>query len=522
MGETSSQEKCTRDEPVFSRQPYTLVREHTEKLLNTPCTSAAVISTASKEMNNCDGENGRIDLNQTPRQKPHKRKKHRPKVVTEGKSKRGPKPAAPKGNPEGNPKAKRKYVRRKCVKTSITDPLANNAVEASNGRPARKAHKRKLNFDLENTEGDKLPFNLNLDAQNAEWSAEFNGPPTSIGNDNMCGRKKHQIETANVYVHLMNKVTTQESLPLANMGPPHILRDHTLNVTAKSLNMRNVSANQSTNENRYNRVNHCISGGLGQRAVQANTSLSDLLCRRKQSTVANLPQFAKDLVDVTEIQGPERLYTHTGMIHSHIITLMGSQLWSNGISEMGHRNIESSSLWKNGLDTGKERNVEGKNHGTSSGTPSGVANDEDFSGQIGSRRCIFPIQSSTVMHQRDESANSDVRRQVSEIQRTMKRHTSGKTSSNKVPIVDKSLERENKNRRNYRNSSKKVTGSQERMVSIDYITDLSKDIHIYNDGQRALVPYKGDGAVVPYEEFDLVRKRHPRPRVDLDPEINRL
>ncbi|KAL6586276.1 hypothetical protein OROMI_001264 [Orobanche minor] len=605
-GKTSSQEKCTRNEPVFSRQPYTLVREHTEKLLNTPCTSAAVISTESKEMNNCDGENGRIDLNQTPQQKPPKRKKHRPKVVTEGKAKRGPKSAAPKGNPEGNPKAKRKYVQRKCVKTSTTAPLADNAVEASDGRPAKKARKRRLNFDLENTEGDKLPFNLNLDTKNAEWSAEFNGPPTSIGTDNTCGRKKHQIEIANIYVHPVNKVTTQESMPLANMGPPHILRDHTLNVIARSLNMRNVSAKQSTNETRYNRVNHCISGGLGQRAVQANTSLSDLLCRRKQSTVADMPQHAKDLVNVTEIEGAERLYTHTETIHSHIITLMGSQLWSNEISEMGHRNIESSSLWRNGLDTGKKMNVEGKYHGTSSGTPSGVATDEDFSGQIGSRRCNFPIQSSAVMHQRDESANSDIRRQsiknpkdklkkvtrdwcmnyadfrpkfqqqhasskvcicseqvalktshspvtgqstnsltvvtnrnqgsasqrdpksipINDILNStehvaVKRHTSG-TSSNKVPIVGKSLEREDKNRRNYRNSSKKVTGSQERMVSIDYITDLLKDLHINNDGQRALVPYKGNAAVVPYEEFDLVRKRQPRPRVDLDPETDRL
>lgn len=48
-----------------------------------------------------------------------------------------------------------------------------------------------------------------------------------------------------------------------------------------------------------------------------------------------------------------------------------------------------------------------------------------------------------------------------------------------------------------------------------------EQLHI-NDNGNALVPYKGVGAVVPYEEFDLVKKKHLRPRVDLDPETNRL
>ncbi|XP_019191647.1 PREDICTED: transcriptional activator DEMETER-like isoform X2 [Ipomoea nil] len=41
-------------------------------------------------------------------------------------------------------------------------------------------------------------------------------------------------------------------------------------------------------------------------------------------------------------------------------------------------------------------------------------------------------------------------------------------------------------------------------------------------GDGALVPYKGDGALVPYEGYDLSKSRKPRPKVDLDPETNRL
>lgn len=40
--------------------------------------------------------------------------------------------------------------------------------------------------------------------------------------------------------------------------------------------------------------------------------------------------------------------------------------------------------------------------------------------------------------------------------------------------------------------------------------------------QNAIVPYKGNGAVVPYVESEYLRKRKARPRVDLDPETERI
>lgn len=40
--------------------------------------------------------------------------------------------------------------------------------------------------------------------------------------------------------------------------------------------------------------------------------------------------------------------------------------------------------------------------------------------------------------------------------------------------------------------------------------------------QNAIVPYKGDGTIVTYDGFDLMKRRRPRPKVDLDPETNRL
>jgi hypothetical protein len=41
------------------------------------------------------------------------------------------------------------------------------------------------------------------------------------------------------------------------------------------------------------------------------------------------------------------------------------------------------------------------------------------------------------------------------------------------------------------------------------------------EGQKALVPYKGDGSIVLYQEFGFAKKHKPRPKVDLDPETER-
>ena len=40
--------------------------------------------------------------------------------------------------------------------------------------------------------------------------------------------------------------------------------------------------------------------------------------------------------------------------------------------------------------------------------------------------------------------------------------------------------------------------------------------------QNALVVYKGAGTVVPFEGFEFIKKRKLRPKVDLDPETNRI
>ncbi|XP_015898699.3 DNA glycosylase/AP lyase ROS1 [Ziziphus jujuba] len=97
-------------------------------------------------------ENNGIDLNKTP-QKKQRRKKHRPKVVREGKPKRTPKPVTPKpaGSKE-NPTEKRKYVRKKGVnKAPETSPpaVAGQTSDFRTDQTTKKSCRRTLNFETE-------------------------------------------------------------------------------------------------------------------------------------------------------------------------------------------------------------------------------------------------------------------------------------------------------------------------------------------------------------------------------------
>lgn len=127
-----------------------------------------------------------IDLNTTPQQKTPKRRKHRPKVIKEGKPKMTRKPETqvkPKRNE--NPSGKRKYVRKKGLKESSSKQAdAEQETAAGNDGTAVKSCRRALNFDLEKTakastvtgpeELSMEGFRLPLDSQASELCRRVN------------------------------------------------------------------------------------------------------------------------------------------------------------------------------------------------------------------------------------------------------------------------------------------------------------------------------------------------------------
>lgn len=154
--ESTSQEKDRMGN--LAQHTGEAIQQHGGELLqNILESSSTVISTPQKENTDSDKKiDVGIDLNKTPPQKPTKRKKHRPKVIVEGKPKRTQKPAVPKDrvSMENRP-AKRKYVRKnvpkdlKAQEVNVTGETRDPGIGTTD-----KTCKRVLNFDLEKT-GDE-------------------------------------------------------------------------------------------------------------------------------------------------------------------------------------------------------------------------------------------------------------------------------------------------------------------------------------------------------------------------------
>ncbi|XP_021908532.1 protein ROS1-like [Carica papaya] len=134
-----------------------------------------MLAQPSRENHNPDmGGSHDTEINKTPQQKP-KRRKHRPKVVTEHKPKRTPKSAATNTDSKENqtPKPKRKYVRKKPLNkdsTPLPAEAGGESYEPKTLRSIKKSARRSLNFDKEEQPRDEnstcvSTFNLHSDVQ---------------------------------------------------------------------------------------------------------------------------------------------------------------------------------------------------------------------------------------------------------------------------------------------------------------------------------------------------------------------
>ena len=111
-----------------------------------------------------------IDLKKTPQQK-ERRKKHRPKVITEGKP-RTPKQVTPKTtDSKENPTTKRKYVRKNAKEKASETPseVAGQCEDSKAATPRKRTCRKALNFeDMEEEHEDSryssLDANLELQA----------------------------------------------------------------------------------------------------------------------------------------------------------------------------------------------------------------------------------------------------------------------------------------------------------------------------------------------------------------------
>lgn len=312
-------------------------REHNNGFVSdTQSTASPDISTTKEKQNLAGGNDGEVYMNETPPQKTPKRRKHRPKVVKEGKPRRTPKPAAKENkNPGGDPPTKRKYVRKKDVKSSTNRSVdVENGVAVPNPKPQGKSCKRALNFDLENEVEKKTKCR---ESNHQEDNKGLNGQgmcTVKAVHQNIC---REQIQTDGTYnlVPFVDKIPPQESVPPAATVAPTASKGHTLNAIARSLNVRSTS-----------QVHHHTSGGFSQLLLLANTREQNLGGLR-QPRLHGTPLLLEDLVGIGEKKEPERAYYYTEPTQPLIV----SQICSRRVSGTGHFNKESIRAWE-GIPSG--------------------------------------------------------------------------------------------------------------------------------------------------------------------------
>ncbi|KAK6144649.1 hypothetical protein DH2020_021469 [Rehmannia glutinosa] len=490
--EITTQETKKQNNIILPHQPEILEREREYFLHDTPGTSSAAISTTVEGKQYSDGE---IDLKKTPPQKTPKRRKHRPKVVVEGKPKRTPKPASTKDNsPDGNPTTKRKYVRKKGVETSTNQSTDAAKVEESNVNPKAKSCKRALHFDLEhgvekktkgsefdyqakNDERSKTSFDLNLDSRNPERFIESKGQPSSAVTEVHQNVYEKQMENLYNFLRSVKKIPPQATSQQTS-------KNHTLNVIARNLNMRNANVN-------YNKVEDKINRTAAEDSSKQIESIGNKSFRAWSFGLqlnGGLPNFVSEGKSASVNPTNE-----TNKVTSHLCVEKPARVTSHHLA---------------------------KAQPTSSHTA--VANCHQSSAS----------QRDPKVTQGNEIIDSPARALV-------KRQTARQTSSDKMSSMQNIFQRTHNLNVKLNLLHRKLNpflyfsaGSQKDMrtiFSIDDITDRMQNLLLDNKGKKivaeehsALVPYREGGAVVPYEAIDPIKKRRPRPKVELDPETNRL
>ena len=338
-----------------------------------------------------EGDEG-IDLNKTPMQKQPKKRKHRPKVVIEGKPKKTPKPKVviegkpkktpkPKvpsnSNPKENPTGKRKYVRKNNPKVPVTDPtdVRKEILDPSFASATAKSCKRVLNFgeeksgdgqhDVASQQGvmqqDNEPtFTLNLTSQTKEPCTRINiisGTKVAMQNDQqnelvVKSQQMSAVESQQIsadYIAMLKRYTpaaqpATENLQLGN-----------LNVISRTVNKGNADPRQRNSKNAYVPIpQHIHADGIGQIVIQPLTTQENLDSSRRQmmQSTSQTNKFANS----NQATGSKRDYCHTiEQSQAHAAHLIGPSLCQE-IFQVNEYN--SSNLCKVFSDMQKKRKTE--------------------------------------------------------------------------------------------------------------------------------------------------------------------
>lgn len=475
------------------------IQEYSDGLLQQIVdSSSAITSTTQGDQkasvsNICDnGSNEIFDLNKTPEQKLPRRRKHRPKVIREAKPKKNTNHASQKTEIKETPRRKRKNVSEtaETPKADVIKDICDST--AATTKSCRKA----LNFDLENSSNESQSSKVFQEEMHSGASKKYNtNSALTISQQDELGVENSQARNTNDITFLLEGNVTncflserESTITLSKTTEQQIAK---FSVTEKGPAQGNSGLREERNS------------GCMQQYINANETDNTLLqsetCfENTQETgeliFENMFQLPNILSNSTEAKGSKRKYSKsTKNQHNSAKNPLGTSLCQE-ISQVDG-NFKGATL-ATGLLKNKRKRTQNK------------------------------LQSKV------RRGSSSQRKPKDDSQKVRKNEKKGVQSHNEVmpnSCIESSVLVEKQNSGASTGDSFAISGEPHQIHStlVDNIIcqlnslSLNEGNRSEREEQKALVPYKGDGSIVPYQEFEFGKKHKPRPKVDLDPETER-
>ncbi|KAK7244971.1 hypothetical protein RIF29_39800 [Crotalaria pallida] len=460
----------------------------------------AVVSTSCMENNNHGKEisNG-IDLNETPQPKP-KRKKHRPKVIKEGKPKSTRKPVTPKPVPsEENPAGKRKNVRRKP--STPQEELTREWTEPSIPESSKKTCRRSLNFDI-----GEQPRNENptcCENATTHFGREFGMAAEETQALNNCRSLNEGMHARGMHLSAHGVKPNANSLDSSNKRKGMM----TAQDDSRSSGMLTTELGMvGSKRKQYDTIEHACPNHIGAQynAVQAYSArfwieFPNIQKKKRSEKGKNLNMSNTSSGTATkEIQlqtFPQDVRSQQTKRRSRVPTQI--------------HDYASLTLIRN-YDTKLTHTTQ----------QLGSSNRQTFCDAERPQTCVDALAA---------QGASLTKKKRTKKKSTLVSSAYSCTGENQSLRMDNSLDFAREEMWKNINTTDALT-EQFAHLNINRKEARRPVLH----GQKALVPYKqknkngkglaqGYGAIVPYEgTFDPIRRQRPRPKVDLDEETNKV
>ncbi|KAM1262971.1 hypothetical protein ACFX2G_028644 [Malus domestica] len=504
--------------------------------------SAAISKPYNKNKESDSGGDRGIDLNKTPQQKPPKRRKHRPKVIIEGKAKRTPKPATPKNtkSKETRP-AKRKFERMNVQKESPSQ-LADITLETADANAGKgaKSRRRVLHFDLEKTMDENLCRAIGQQEETQQvnkrtFDLNFDSQGTHMGTETNQVNAKPAEQSG-----LLNELLVDKQIPGTLSNPIHSMSLMPNNFTF--LPERQVYAALLATTKDISHM-HLKNSHVMRRLVEnADSDLCQKRCRDESTPMQQHSHAGEICQDVIRANiNHENLQKTKELVNQGDSLLKLLSLPSEGReskkeffrtaehTRLSTNNPPSSPTFQEILQLDEIQKNSGILSNDFSGNGFASKNHKILSSYIENNKIMDRENKEISKFTGDRKSRQIANKQVSHDNTSAKKQSEGITLSKVSSGTDKVCQ-EKDSAYDHKQPSAKAIGYPIRTRCTIPIDDI---IHQFNglnlngscseileQEKTALVPYKGDGVIVPFQ--GIIKKHKPRPKVELDPETYRI